>query len=75
MSKNIFSMLKTKLEQIINKRTLANLYKDIVLVPRLRIFCTTLFTNINIKVVIQMHPFQFDLTILKKVFLLGYIFF
>ena len=28
---------------------------------RLRIFCTTLFTNNNIKVVIQMHSFQFDL--------------
>ena len=27
---------------------------------RLRIFCTTLFTNNNIKAVIQMHAFQFD---------------
>ena len=27
---------------------------------RLRIFCTPFFTNINIKVVIQMHAFLFD---------------
>ena len=39
-------------------RTLVNLYKDIVLATRLHIFCTTLFTNNNIKVVIQMRmPF------------------
>ena len=38
-----------------------NLYKDIVLVTRLRIFSTTLFTNNSIKVVIQMHSVQFDL--------------
>ena len=38
-----------------NKRTSVNLYKDIVLVTRVRIFCTTLFTNNNIKVVIQMN--------------------
>ena len=43
-----------------NKRQLVNLYKDIVLVTRLRIFCTTLFTNNNIKVVIQMHTFLMD---------------
>ena len=51
--------LKTNLKQINDKRTLVNLYKDIVLVTRLRIFCATLFTNNNIKVVIQMHAFQF----------------
>ena len=45
---------------MINKRTLVNLYKDFILVTRLRIFCTSLFTNNNIKVVIQMHYFQFD---------------
>ena len=50
----------TNLKQINNKRTLVNLYKDIVLVTRLLIFCTTLFTNNNIKVVIQMHAFLFD---------------
>ena len=44
-----------------NKRTLVNLYKDIVLVTRVRIFCTTLFTNNNIKVMIQMHTFQMNL--------------
>ena len=31
-----------------------------MLVTRLRTFCTTLFNNNNIKVVIQMHAFQFD---------------
>ena len=43
-----------------NKIVLVNLYKDIVLVTRVRIFCTTLFTNNNIKVVIQMHTFLMD---------------
>ena len=43
-----------------NKRTLVNLYKDFVLVTRLRIFCTTLITNNNIKVVIQMLTFLMD---------------
>ena len=43
------------------KRTLVNLYTDIVLGTRLSIFCTTLFTINNIKVVIQMHAFLFDL--------------
>ena len=33
------------LKKINNKRTLINLYKDIVLVTRIRIFYTTLFTN------------------------------
>ena len=42
------------------KKTLVNLYRQIVSVTRLRIFCTTLFTQNNIKVVIQMHSFQFD---------------
>jgi hypothetical protein len=49
------------LKQINNKRTLVNLYKDIVLVTRVHIFCTTLFTNNNIKVVIKMHTFLMDL--------------
>ena len=39
------------------KRALVNLYKDIVLVTRVRIFCTALFTNNNIKVVIQIDAF------------------
>ena len=43
-----------------NKRTSVNLYKDIVLVTRLRIFCMTLFTNNNIKVVIQIHTLLMD---------------
>ena len=42
------------------KRTLVNLYKDIVLVTCVRIFCTTLFTNSNIKVMIQMLTFLID---------------
>ena len=37
------------------------MYKYIVLVTCLRIFWTTLFTNNNIKVVIQMYSFQFVL--------------
>ena len=49
----------TNLKQINIKRTLVNLYKDIVLVTRLRFFCTTLFTKNNIKIAIQMHAFQF----------------
>ena len=52
--------LKTNLKHIDNKRKLVNLYKDIVLMTHLRIFCTTLFTNKNIKVMIQMHAFLFD---------------
>ena len=43
-----------------DKRTLVNLYKDIELVIRLRIFCTTLFTKNNIKVVIQIDAFLMD---------------
>ena len=39
------------------KRALVNLYKDIVLVTRVRIFYTALFTNNNIKVVIQIDAF------------------
>ena len=34
--------------------------KDIALVTRVRIFCTILFTNNNIKVVIQVHTFLMD---------------
>ena len=40
------------------KKTLFNLYKDIVLVTRLRNFFTTLFTNNNIKIIIQFYAFQ-----------------
>ena len=40
-----------------NKRTLVNLYKDVVLVTHVRIFCTVLLTNNNIKVVIQINAF------------------
>ena len=36
-------------------------FHHFVLLIRIRISCTTLFTNNNIKVVIQMHSFQFDL--------------
>ena len=43
-----------------NKRALVDLYKDIVLVTLIRIFCTTLFTNNNKKVVFKMQAFQFD---------------
>ena len=44
-----------------NKRTLVDSYKDIVLVTRTcTIFCTTLFTEDNIEVVIQMHTFLMD---------------
>ena len=52
--------LKTNLKQINNKRTLVNLNKDIVLVTCVRIFCTALFNNNNIKVVIQMSAFLTD---------------
>ena len=52
---------KTNLKQINNKKTLVNLYKDIVLVTRVRIFCTTLFTNNNIKIVVKSHTFLFHL--------------
>ena len=51
-------MLKTltNLKQINNKsQFIVNLYKDIVLVTLLRIFCTTLFINNNIKIVILSH--------------------
>ena len=40
-----------------NKRKLVNLYKDIVLVTRVRIFCKALFTKNNIKVVIKIDAF------------------
>ena len=50
---------KTNLKQINNKKTLVNLYKVIVLVTRVRILCTTLFTNNNIKIVIKSHTFLF----------------
>jgi hypothetical protein len=40
-----------------NKRALVNLYKDIVLVARVCSFCTALFTNNNLKVMIQIDAF------------------
>ena len=68
MKKN-YKVNLTNLKQINNKRTLINSYKDIVLVTSVRIFCTTLFTDNNIKVVIQMHSFQFDpFNVLKSYF-------
>ena len=51
--------LKTNLKQINDKKILFNLYKDIVLVTRVQILCTTLFTNNNIKIVIKSHTFLF----------------
>ena len=39
------------------RRALVNLYKDSVLVTSVRIFCTALFTNNNIKFVIQIDAF------------------
>ena len=50
-------MCETSSKQINNKRTLVNLYKDIVLVTRVRIFSTALFTSNNIKLVIQIDAF------------------
>ena len=50
----------TNLKPMKNKRTLVNLYKDIVFVTHLSISCTPLFTDNNIKVVIQMHTFLMD---------------
>ena len=41
-----------------NKNVLVHLYKDIVLVTRLRIFCITLLTVNNIEIVIQMQAFS-----------------
>ena len=52
--------LKINFKHVNNKRTFVNLFKDIVLVTRISIICTTLFTNINIKVVIQRHAFLMD---------------
>ena len=49
--------LKTTLKQINNKKTLVSLYEDIVFLTRVRIFCTTLFTNINTKIVIKSSNF------------------
>ena len=50
----------TNLKQLSNKRALVNLYKDIVLMTRVRIFCTSLFANNNMKVVIQINAFLID---------------
>ena len=55
--KKIFLVYETNLKQINNKIRLVNLYKDIMLVTRVRIFCTALFNNNNIKVVIQIDAF------------------
>ena len=52
------------LKQMNNKRKFFDSYKDIVLVTRLRIFCTPLFTNNNIKVVIQFNAFLTDRTVM-----------
>ena len=52
-----------KINYKINKiSSIAKLYKDIVL----PVFCTILFTNNKIKVVIQMHAFLMDHHILKR---------
>jgi hypothetical protein len=40
-----------------DKRALVNFCKDIVLLTRVLIFCTALFTNNKIKVVIQIDAF------------------
>ena len=53
----IFVLYETSLKQINNKRSLVNLYKDIVLVTSVRVFFMALFTNYNIKVVIQIDTF------------------
>ena len=56
--------LKTNLKQIDNKnKTLVNSFKDIVLVTRVRTFCTTLFTNNNIKIVFKSSTFLIHLEI------------
>ena len=47
----------TNLRQMNQKRALVDLYKDILLVTRARIFCTALLTNNNIKVVIKIDAF------------------
>ena len=57
-NKNFIDFI-TNLKQMNNKRTLVNSYKDIVLVTRVRIFFTKLFTNNNIKVVIQTNTMPF----------------
>ena len=51
-----------------NKRSLVNLYKDIVLVTRVRIFCMALFTNNNIKVVVQIDAFLPHPPIVKSLY-------
>ena len=53
--KQTFIDFITNLKQICNKRALVNLYKDIV--TCVRIFCTTLFINNNIKIVIKSSTF------------------
>ena len=59
----IILKLKTSLELLNNKSTLVNLDKDIVLMTRVHCthFYTELFTNNNIKVVIQINAFLTDL--------------
>ena len=51
-----------------NKRSLVNLYKDIVLVTRVRIFCMALFTNNKIKVVAQIDAFPPHPPIVKSLY-------
>ena len=60
----------TNLKQMNNKRALVNLYKDIVSVTRVRILCTALFTNNNIKVVIQIDAFLAHLRVLPSLYFL-----
>ena len=60
-STKTFLVCETSFKQINNQRTLVNLYKYIVLVTRVHIFRTALFTN-NIKVMIQIDAFLAHLT-------------
>ena len=64
----------TNSKQIDNKRILVNLYKDILLMTRQRIFYTTLFSvyQQHIKIVIQIHAFQIGPE--ESIILQGYIF-
>ena len=69
---NSFIDFINNLKQISNKRALVNLYKDIVLVTCVHIFCTTLCTNNNIKIVIKSHTFLFHRTHISLVCILIY---
>ena len=54
---NVKNLKLTKNKSIVKK--IVNVYKDIVFMTRVRIFCTTLLTNTNIKIVIKSHTFLF----------------